>query len=555
MAFSQEIPAEPLDVIVAGYGPAGATIAGLLGRRGWRVAVLDQAAAIYDKPRAITADHEALRVLQEIGIADEVAAMSTPHPGTDYTGLEGQVIKRFYPGSDEPLGWMQNWMFEQPKLEGSMRRAVQRMPSVLTLLQHQLLEVSQDADSVEARVCRLTDGTTHTLRARWLVAADGASSTVRKQFSPAIEDLAFDEWWLVVDAWVRGPVELPSRCVQYCRPSRPGTYIVGPDALRRWEIKMLPGETPQQFQDHAEVWRVLGEFVDPSGLEHCRTAIYRFHALVVEQWRHGRVFLLGDAAHQMPPFLGQGLCAAVRDAFNLAWKLDAVMCGRATQQLLDSYTEERKRHVRTVVGHAKAFGLIIGELDEQAARERDKRLEAELVSGAAQTIRAQFTPGLVTGLIDRDVEGVPSVGAGELFVQPWVREGDAQWQRLDDVLGANFAIVATSSEVLSAFDEQTRESWKALEGRLIQIQPQALAANGGACDAWVLQEREALFNGWLERLGAVAAVVRPDRYVYGVACSAEELRRLVHELAQKMFQADAACVSASCDEDCIAVSP
>jgi 3-(3-hydroxy-phenyl)propionate hydroxylase len=537
MADSQDIPVEPLDVIVAGYGPAGATIAGLLGRRGWRVAVLDQAAAIYDKPRAITADHEALRVMQEIGIADEVVAMSMPHPGTDYTGLEGQVIKRFYPGPDEPLGWVQNWMFVQPELEATMRRAIQHMPSVQTLLQHQLLDVNQDADIVEARVRRLTDGTTHTLRARWLIAADGASSTVRKQFSPLIEDLAFDEWWLVVDVWVRGAVELPQRCTQYCRPSRPGTYIVGPGALRRWEIKMLPGETPQQFQNHAKVWRVLGEFVDTSGLEHCRTAIYRFHALVVQQWRHGRVFLLGDAAHQMPPFLGQGLCAGVRDAFNLAWKLDAVMRGGAALKLLDTYTEERKRHVRTVVGHAKAFGLIIGELDEQAARERDKRLEADLISGRAETVRARFIPGLETGLIDYDTDGVPTPGAGELFLQPWVREAGSDWQRLDDVVGTNFAIVTTSGESLGLLDEETNDRWKMLGGRLIRVRPSTMPTVGDTCNGLLLEEREGLLSDWLNGLDALAALVRPDRYVYGVARSEEELRRLVRELTDEICPA------------------
>ena len=547
MADSQDTPVEQLDVIVAGYGPAGAAIAGLLGRRGWRVAVLDQAADIYDKPRAITADHEVLRVLQEIGIADEVAQASAPHPGTDYTGLEGQVIKRFYPGPDEPLGWMQNWMFVQPELEATMRRAIQRMPSVQTLLQHQLLDASQDGDIVEARVRRLTDDTTHTLRARWLIAADGASSTVRKQFSPVIEDLAFDEWWLVVDVWVRGPVALPPRCVQYCRPSRPGTYIVGPQALRRWEIKMLPGETPQQFEDHAEVWRVLGEFVDTSNLEHCRTAIYRFHALVVQQWRHDRVFLLGDAAHQMPPFLGQGLCAGVRDAFNLTWKLDAVMRGHATPQLLDTYTEERKHHVRTVVGHAKEFGLIIGELDEHAARERDRRLEADLLSGKAEMVRARFTPGLEVGLIDHDADGVPTPGAGELFVQPWVREREqgADWQRLDDVVGANFVIVTTSADVLSAFDGEMGELWRALGGRLVCVRD-SVKVTGAICDTLMLQERETLLSDWLCNLGAVAAVIRPDRYVYGAASSPEELRRIVRELADEMSPATRGAVIGHC---------
>lgn len=516
------------DVLVAGYGPSGATIAALLARRGWRVVVVEQAAAIYDKPRAITADQEALRIFQEIGVADEVAAKAIPHPGTDYLGLEGQIIKRFYPAPPpEPLGWMPNFMFVQPELEATLRRAVDRLGNVRTLLEHQLLEVAQDEEGVEARVRRLSDGATLALRARYLIAADGASSIVRKQLLPAIEDLAFDEWWLVVDAWLRGPVDLPTRAVQYCRPSRPGTYMVGPGGLRRWEIKMLPHETPEKFQDHDTVWRVLGEFVDTSGLEHCRTAIYRFHALVVEQWRHGRVFLAGDAAHQMPPFLGQGLCAGVRDAFNLAWKLDAVMRGQAAPRLLDTYTDERKRHVRTVVGHAKEFGLIIGELDPEAARERDRRLGAELASGRAVTVRQRFIPGLETGLIDRDASGAPTPGAGDLLVQPWVREGDGPWRRLDDLVGARFLVAANTPDVLTGVDGALHARWAALDGQWVAL---GATAAPGTRDALLLEEQDGLLSEWLKARGAVALVARPDRYVYGVARSIEELNRLVREI-------------------------
>ena len=520
------------DVLIAGYGPTGATIAALLGRRGLRVVVVEQAAAIYDRPRAITADQEALRVFQEIGVADEIAAAAIPHPGTDYLGIDGQVIKRFYPApAPDPLGWMPNFMFVQPELEATLRRAVDRLDTVRTLLEHQLLDVTEDLTrddgGVEARVRRAADGAVITLRARYLIAADGASSTVRKQLAPPIEDLAFDEWWLIVDAWIRGPVELPQRAVQYCRPSRPGTYMVGPGALRRWEIKMLPHETPQQFADHDAVWRVLGEFVDTSALEHCRTAVYRFHALVVERWRHGRVFLMGDAAHQMPPFLGQGMCAGVRDAFNLAWKLDAVMRGQASPGLLDTYTDERKRHVRTVVGHAREFGLIIGELDPEAARQRDRRLGEELASGRAVTVRQRFIPGLESGLIDRDEEGKPTPGAGELLVQPWVRQEGGPWQRLDDVVGPRFLIAAISPQVLEAVDNSVRAQWAALEGRWMALGSLGARAAG---DALLLKERDGLLAGWLRERGAVALVARPDRYVYGIARSEVELRRLVGEL-------------------------
>ena len=212
MSKTQAVRAPDADILIAGYGPTGATLAALLGRRGWRVTILDKAAAIYDKPRAITADHEALRVFQEIGVADEIAAAAVPHPGTDYLGVDGQIIKRFYPAPPpEPLGWMPNFMFVQPELEAVLRRAIDGMGTLRTLLEHQLLDFAQDEQGIEACVRRAADGTAFTLRARYLIAADGASSVARKQLAPAIEDLAFDEWWLIVDAWLRGPVPLPRR--------------------------------------------------------------------------------------------------------------------------------------------------------------------------------------------------------------------------------------------------------------------------------------------------------------------------------------------------------
>ena len=521
-----------VDVLISGYGPTGAALATLLGRRGYQVLVIDQAEAIYDKPRAITADHEVMRVLQECGVAQEVAQTTVPHPGTDYVGVEGQVIKHFYPAPPPfPLGWEPNWMFVQPDLEATLRQAVDQLPNVRSLLAHQLLDFAQDADAVTARICRLSDGDVHTVRARYLVAADGASSLVRKQLDAPVEDLAFDEWWVVVDTWINGPIDLPARCVQYCRPTRPGTYVVGPGTLRRWEIKLLPHEDPAHYRDnHEAVWRMLGEFTDTRSLAHCRTALYRFHALVVQAWRQGRVFLAGDAAHQMPPFLGQGLCAGVRDASNLAWKLDAVMRGLAGDALLDSYTTERKQHVRTVVGHAKSFGLIIGELDVARARERDRVLGDELRSGRAVTIRQRFIPGLEAGLIAHDAAQAVAAGAGELFLQPWVRRANGPWTLLDDLTGSNFLIAATTSAVFESLDQATLASWRDLEGQCWVVQREASSAPGSAARP-VVQERDGLLCDWLDAHDAVAVIARPDKYVYGVARDTDELRQLVADLA------------------------
>lgn len=524
-----------VDVLVSGYGPTGATLAALLGRRGWRVQVIDRAAGIYDKPRAITADHEALRIFQEVGVADEVLAASAPHPGTDYLGLQGQVIKRFYPGPPpHALGWIPSFMFVQPELEATLRHAVQQLPTVDAQVSHELIGHAQDGDGVSARVRCLADGTVREVRARYLVAADGASSEIRRQVMPQVEDLAFDEWWVVVDAWIERPVELPERCVQYCWPTRPGTFIVGPGRLRRWEIKILPHESPEAFQDPAHVWRVLRSFVDTDALSLCRSAVYRFHALVVQSWRHGRIFLAGDAAHQMPPFLGQGLCAGLRDAYNLAWKLDAVMRAQAADALLDTYTPERKRHVRTVVGHAKSFGLIIGELDEAAAAERDRRLVEELESGRAVTIRQRFIPGLEAGLIAGDAAGQPLPGAGELLVQPWVRRPGAAWQRMDDVLGARWAILAGCGQDLEGLDDAGLAPWRAVGGVVAVVTPSAAPSDGDISASVTadlcLQEQDTLLSAWLQAHQAVALIARPDRYVYSVAGTAAALRAQLQQV-------------------------
>lgn len=423
-------------------------------------------------------------------------------------------------------------MFVQPELEAKLRRGVERFEQVQVHLGHELLTLQQNETEVHATVRRQHDDATLQFSARYAIACDGARSGVRRQMGGQIEDLAFDEWWIVVDAWLRADTELPERCVQYCRPSRPGTYIVGPDALRRWEIKMLPGETPEQFQDESAIRRVLADFTNPEALDLCRTAIYRFHALVAKEWRFGRVFLMGDAAHQMPPFLGQGLCAAIRDTINLAWKIEAVERQGASPDLLDTYAEERTPHVRTVVSHAKSFGLIIGELDEAKARLRDAEMEAQLRSGQAETVRQKFIPGLTTGLIARDADNGPAHGAGTLFVQPWVRSNaQAPWQRLDDLTAPGFLIVSDNAEVAQWLDGASHAFWERLGGQWVVVGPQPTTNHHIVS----VQERDGLLAQSLAELNTRVLLVRPDRYVYGTARHPAELQALLGKLEQALF--------------------
>ncbi|RAR66097.1 3-(3-hydroxy-phenyl)propionate hydroxylase [Paraburkholderia unamae] len=526
---------ETYDAIIAGYGPTGATLANLLGTMGMRVAVVEREKAIYDKPRAITADHEAMRAFQAIGLAEQIEEGTCPHPGTDFVGVKGEVIKRFYPmPAPGPLGWEPTFMFFQPTLEAILREGVKRFAAVDVMLEHALLDVRQDAEGVDVAVAG-PDGAQKTLRARWLLACDGARSVVRTTIGAPLHDLAFDEWWVVVDANLHGDIELPERCVQYCRPSRPGTYIVGPERLRRWEIKVMPGETPESFNDPEHLDRVLSTFVDTSGVDVLRVAIYRFHAVVAEQWRQGRVFLLGDAAHQMPPFLGQGLCAGVRDAYNLAWKLDAVRRGKAGDALLDSYGAERRPHVQTVVEHAKSFGLIIGELDEAAALERDRVLGAALAAGTAPTVRQAFIPDLAAGLLQGAGAGELGEGAGTLFPQPWVNGAQIERTRLDERVRGDFYVVCTDAGIAAQARAQLGETrW--LEGAAVVCLGGngASGASGDTPGVLYCEEERDTVRRWLADHNAVAAIVRPDGFAWGSARSAADLGGALAVLAQAL---------------------
>ena len=335
------------DIAIAGFGPAGATAALLLGELGHRVLVVDRLTGVYERPRAFAMDHEILRVYQNLGVAQAMLPYIEPFSASEHYGVDGQLIRRLTMiDPPYPLGWTPSMVFLQPPVEAVLRARVSEMPNVELALGCELLGFEQGAGSVRLEM-RDQGGGVRRASAKYLIGCDGASSTVRRQAGISSEDLGFDEPWLVVDVRVKpgGGARLPRTSAQFCEPARPTTFLIGTGNHRRWEIMLLPGEDPQAMAEDAQVWRLLSRWLAPDEGELWRQASYRFHALVASRWRAGRVFLAGDAAHQQPPFLGQGMCQGLRDAGNLVWKLEAVLHGHAPASLLDSYTDERRPHV------------------------------------------------------------------------------------------------------------------------------------------------------------------------------------------------------------------
>ncbi|WP_423458948.1 bifunctional 3-(3-hydroxy-phenyl)propionate/3-hydroxycinnamic acid hydroxylase [Ottowia sp. VDI28] len=499
------------DVAIVGYGPVGQVAAGLLGQQGLKIHVGERLRGVYEIPRAIALDHEIMRVFQQLGVADEVERFTEPFSNSEYFGVDGQLIRRMTMlPPPHPQGYTPSLVFTQPPVERALRARVAQMSNVTVELGVEMTRITQDEHGVALTLER--EGTTHQIRARYAIACDGGSSAVRTQLEMPLEDLDFDEPWLVADVLVneKGLAKLPRASVQYCEPRRPCTLVLGPENHRRWEISLMPGEDPKKAATEEGTWKLLSRWIGPEDGRLWRQASYRFHALVAAQWRRGRVFLAGDAAHMQPPFLGQGMCQGIRDAANLSWKLAAVLAGEvrgdAAEALLDSYGHERKAHVRELTSRIKGVGAVICERDEATARARDAKLLADCGGQVQDTPRQDILPCLEEGLLSQR----NGTARGTLFPQPWLRtpQGD---RRMDEVFGRGWRLV----QVAGGSDEMGFAGLRRID--LVRA-----------------PETEGVVADWMSRHGCIAALVRPDHYVFGVAETQPAIAALLDDAATQL---------------------
>lgn len=496
------------DVAIVGFGPSGAVAAGLLGLQGIRTVVCDELTEVYDKPRAISVDHEIMRVFQQLGIADALEPFTEPFTNSEFYGVDGQLIKCMSTVDPPyPLGFSPSLVFTQPAMESLLRQRVSGMASVQVNLGHKVTGLIQEENSVTLSM-EDSHGETRQVSARYLIACDGASSFVRKRLDIELQDLDFDEPWLVVDVLVndKGLTKLPKVSVQYCEPQRPCTYLIGPRNHRRWEIAINPGEDPRQMATPEATWKLLSRWLQPDEAQIWRQASYQFHALVAKNWRQQKVFIAGDAAHQQPPFLGQGMCQGIRDAANLCWKLIAVIQQRAGDALLDTYGSERKAHVIELTSRIKGIGQLVSQRDLQKARERDARLLAECGGQVQPTPRQNVQPALVGGCLD--TSGHAAVGT--LFPQAWI-ETSGSPVRMDEILGCGWRLLLQSGAD-PLFEQAAASAQPCLELRV-----QRLGEPG-------FQESSGLLAQWFKRMDCQAVLIRPDHYVYGAFKTGPDLR-------------------------------
>ncbi len=506
------------DVAIAGFGPSGVVAAALLGQAGLNVYACEKLPGVYEIPRAVALDHEIMRVFQQLGVVDAVQPFTEPFTPSEYFGVDGQLIRRMTMVEPPfPQGYTPSMVFSQPPVERVLRERVAQMRNVRVELETEVTDVQQDAQGATLTV-RGADQAARTIRAKYLIACDGGSSFVRTQLDLPLEDLDFDEPWLVVDVLVneRGLAKLPKVSVQYCEPERPCTLVIGPKNHRRWEISLKPGEDPKQAATPEQTWAFLSRWLTPEDGTLWRQASYRFHALVAQRWRAGRVFLTGDAAHMQPPFLGQGMCQGIRDVANLSWKLISVLHGdvdgAAAEALLDSYGHERKAHVRELTSRIKGVGAVICERDPAKARARDAKLLADCGGTVKDTPRQDILPRLETGFLAAQ----QTTGRGTLFPQPRLASSGAL---MDHAVGGGWRLVfAADAEI-----------------------PREVPAGVTVVALARTPEADGVVARWMQEHACRAALVRPDHYVFGTARNgaetsqllAEWQRRWTHDLARR----------------------
>jgi len=514
------------DVAIVGAGPVGTLLAILLGKKGKRVTLVERWPTIYDRPRAVTMDHEVARILATFGIDCDNDPAIEYHEELYYwknAALENLQVVDWKSVSSS--GWRVTYWFNQPELETRLLAIAATIPSIELIRGWEAVSLQQDKTGISLELqetAEITgaDGQQQRLRASYVVGCDGANSFVREQLNIKVIDKGYFFDWLILDMIPdSGYVVSPAQW-QLCDPKRPTTLVPGGPGRRRWEFMVLPGESNDEMAKPESAWKLLAPWgISPDNAQLERSAVYRFQARWAEQWRVGRCMIAGDAAHLMPPFAGEGMCAGFRDAVALSWRLNAIVEGKLDDAVLDSYESERIHHAKHYIDFSQELGKIICITDPAAAAIRDASMKADMAARNHEPI----TGDLVNLGSGAWCEG--TADAGELSTQGVV-EVDGKQGRFDQIIGQGWMVVGLDVDPADALSDQQKSTLAFLDGMVVKI-----GSDGIDCDAI---DVDGTYAKWMASIDSKYFILRPDFYLAATAKTATDISNSFEQIIERL---------------------
>ncbi|MGO9383099.1 MAG: bifunctional 3-(3-hydroxy-phenyl)propionate/3-hydroxycinnamic acid hydroxylase [Mycobacterium sp.] len=531
VAAGQDKPEVDVDVLVVGAGPVGLTLANILGLRGIRTLVVDERDTLIDYPRGVGLDDEGLRTFQSIGLVDRVLPHTVPNQILRFVDAKRRVLAEMAP-PDARFGWPKRNGFVQPLVDAELLRGLDRFEHVEVWWERPMTACEQSADmvTVELGGSAHDGGDTSTVRARYVVGCDGGRSTTRRMMNVSFDGTTSSTRWLVVDL-ANDPLGHPNSEVG-ADPERPYASISIAHGIRRFEFMIHGDESDEQAEDPAFLREMLARMVPhPDQVDVIRRRVYTHHSRIAGAFRSGRLLLAGDAAHLMPVWQGQGYNSGIRDAFNLGWKLAAVVSGLADDKLLDSYDIERRKHARAMIDLSTMVGRAISPTNRRVAGVRDLLVRsASIVPSLKRYVlemRFKPMPRYEQGAVVHTVPGRADSPVGTLFIQPRVDTRTQQDVLLDEVLGDWFAVVCWNNNPRKILGDTAFEDWKGVGARFAALRPatQLHWTGHDDPDVVVVADRGGALKSWFDTHQESVLFLRPDRCIAG-ACIAQRAPEL-----------------------------